>query len=78
MFGNHDAWNSLSGARRSVEWDEGGDLHKGPAAPVMQQMAAVGERLLAWNCKALPGRPVTFIGGRPFSKVRVLWSAGTR
>lgn len=70
MFGNHDAWNSLTAKRRPEEWDEGGDLSKGPAAPVMAQMAAVGERLLAWNCKPLPDRPVSFIGGRPFSKVR--------
>ena len=66
MLGNHDAWTCLTKKRCSGSWASSDD----PAAKVRQQLELNGDRNLAWNSKALPDRPISVIGARPFSKVR--------
>jgi uncharacterized protein (TIGR04168 family) len=67
MLGNHDAWTCLTAKRCTSKWDK--PLREGPAAAVMQQIDALGSGNLAWNCKAIQGKPVSIVGARPFSKV---------
>lgn len=68
MLGNHDAWTCLTQKRRSAkQWQP---LAQGPARYVMQQLEVLGDLNLAWNSKRIEGKPVTVVGGRPFSKAR--------
>ena len=67
MLGNHDAWTCLTKKRLEGKWGTEDD----PAKKVRQQLELNGDRNLAWNCKDLPGKPVSVVGARPFSKVRV-------
>lgn len=68
MLGNHDAWTCLTRPHPAKQWLR--PLTKGPARRVMQQIDALGDASLAWNCKAIDGKPLSVVGTRPFSKAR--------
>jgi hypothetical protein len=66
MLGNHDALYNLHQMRAFPA-----DLKNGPAKEVVAQLEALGEMNLAWNYKAIDGKHISIIGGRPFSPVHV-------
>lgn len=68
MLGNHDAWTCLTRSQGATKWAR--PLEEGPAQHVMQQIAALGDTNLAWNCKPIHQKPLSVVGTRPFSKVR--------
>lgn len=85
ILGNHDAWTQLgarrpgAGPNREIVTaapadallahglrGEGGG---GGGNPVLRQLELLGDAHLGYREAPLPGRGVTLVGGRPFSKV---------